>query len=1227
MRTSYQTNSLTSHEAHQRLLLELYRFYNNCKQLKWLECMRNIWPSIVNFVFTVVAIILFLVVTSISTNDIKIFTNLLIQTAVLILIVCLNVFLEFRELKIRYLWHIERCMSQSDNFMGMSPCPWTHKSYPAHPISTLRSEITTRGLRDGHLVNIPCSLLVCGDIIQLDWNTPSPALVQSLDKGTSKDKQNHILEIGETPNSKFHYNRGSEVKLIEQEGIQWFEVIETPIIKLLEHAVEKSPPPSTLYRQKQLLHKIIICIFIPVIFFVAFVFGLSRWLAFREFFKWQDALFLGPIITVLSLLALSLHIVWNLMSAYSIALYNASSMCSPELTTSRTIKEKLNKVIIISRETLKVFIQPYCYPLPEHVHCLGSLTALCAVDKEYLLTGGIPTPEKVFFLRREQGRSTQDREFEINYETASPTDDESSGILFSCGSNVEVNDTNSTFKQLECITENPQLAGSIEIVPETLDVSVNCEHPSGLSFDDPNWSSHMNSLKPIGLNIFATSHAFQNSIFPHHSATSYSLQHYLCKTQCSCSLAYEIGVSEYPAENFNSPHLVYAVGDVSHVEYTNSNNLPKTRSRSLFYSVQNDLVQPHMLSVIIYDEFTKQNLLMSRGSGDLIVWCCRDFWDGEDLQPMTEVERMAISDFFTRRSLSSYCVALAYNPLLTQASLNLFSSKDNIGIYLPETVLQNVHAEDDLPSHQHHLSAMNTLNLLSNQVFLGMISLQYQPKQDVISLVQDLKFSGIRFIHYTAENEVRGKIFAEKLGLEAGWNCHISLSPAFDDESNCDEFEDESASSTGSSLSSVINAYQAYIKAKLPKGVDKIRSHIKNVDNVPLLVPLFTDCTPEAVTEMIKIMQENGEVVLCMGSAWVRENLSIYAQSDIGFSLSPVSEDTVCGCTVNCNSYCGNKTQNWLTPMEAAASLNSLTSGAYMPRDADISIHYVVHQCRHILGCIQRGLLYFLGCSLAVMLLSLCSAVFFQPLPLSGSHIFWILLVTIPLLTLSILSTQTDDKIKSLMPDRKTTIWNKEWNAYIVYFCVLYVPTIFICLTIFWLSLHGMCNSIEGFVCNPVLGNTALLFNATNMSQVPQTLGWLYDNSQGALLAQDCTAFFLTIYLCSSSLVFLHRSEPTWNMWRYLSWQYVVVLFIVIVMQIVYFVVSQTLAVALISANDIVWTIEDIPWYVWILGFLWIIPQLILQELLKWNSRKMFVRTQRKLRLAFETKLGMNSPF
>lgn len=75
-------------------------------------------------------------------------------------------------------------------------------------------------------------------------------------------------------------------------------------------------------------------------------------------------------------------------------------------------------------------------------------------------------------------------------------------------------------------------------------------------------------------------------------------------------------------------------------------------------------------------------------------------------------------------------------------------------------------------------------------------------------------------------------------------------------------------------------AFDMSNRAKLPKGINNIRPHLENVDNVPLLVSLFTDCTPEATKEMIKIMQEYEEVVCVIGSMANESNMPIFLQAD-----------------------------------------------------------------------------------------------------------------------------------------------------------------------------------------------------------------------------------------------------------------------------------------------------------------------------------------------------------
>ena len=56
-----------------------------------------------------------------------------------------------------------------------------------------------------------------------------------------------------------------------------------------------------------------------------------------------------------------------------------------------------------------------------------------------------------------------------------------------------------------------------------------------------------------------------------------------------------------------------------------------------------------------------------------------------------------------------------------------------------------------------------------------MVQMQYQARVDMVQFIDLLEKACIRFVHFSKENELRSRVFSEKMGLETGWNCHISL--------------------------------------------------------------------------------------------------------------------------------------------------------------------------------------------------------------------------------------------------------------------------------------------------------------------------------------------------------------------------------------------------------------------------------------------------------------------
>ena len=72
------------------------------------------------------------------------------------------------------------------------------------------------------------------------------------------------------------------------------------------------------------------------------------------------------------------------------------------------------------------------------------------------------------------------------------------------------------------------------------------------------------------------------------------------------------------------------------------------------------------------------------------------------------------------------------------------------------------------------------LEALHTQSLLGLVQSQYQAMVDMVQFVDLLEKACIRFVHFSKENELRSRVFSEKMGLESGWNCHISLAPGRD---------------------------------------------------------------------------------------------------------------------------------------------------------------------------------------------------------------------------------------------------------------------------------------------------------------------------------------------------------------------------------------------------------------------------------------------------------------
>lgn len=72
----------------------------------------------------------------------------------------------------------------------------------------------------------------------------------------------------------------------------------------------------------------------------------------------------------------------------------------------------------------------------------------------------------------------------------------------------------------------------------------------------------------------------------------------------------------------------------------------------------------------------------------------------------------------------------------------------------------------------------------------------------------------------------------------------------------------------------------------MPHGIEAIKRHIREVDNVPLLVSLFTDSTPSSIRQMLEIFREYGETVLAIGGGYRCYHSDIFHSANIASSIA-----------------------------------------------------------------------------------------------------------------------------------------------------------------------------------------------------------------------------------------------------------------------------------------------------------------------------------------------------
>ncbi|KAI4456515.1 hypothetical protein MML48_8g00014295 [Holotrichia oblita] len=1009
MEQNVEEKGLTTEEALKRLsedienvLGQFHTSQKNRKSKSWIkEALHHTsgrttitWIS---SIFTLICVILLLIV-CVVTGDIILY---LAESVFIIILLTLNVGLQLYDKKMRQNEIPRRIQRLASTILEQSKrLKWDLENYP-HLYLPISPCITLQWTyRDNTVVNLPWALLVKGDIILVRPGQLSPGYCESLDKSSeypllhARDVYGPTLhtanEIFSIPTSR---------KPLEYKK---YRLLETPYLNNLRIALEQAldRPISQLNQQKHFLAvKLFERIILPTTLVVILLVNLIRLIYLETYIGKAspiDLFVLVPVSTILPLLPLSFPFVCVLSDYYGLA-----SLAN-----------------------------------------LGDLHN----DGDSLKTGTM-----------EEGVSTT--------------------------------------------------------IGEVLDLTHNQSDPFKLHFDDTKWQKYLPSLKPLGLSILLNT---CNLDTQENYTQFYS--HITCEAiyndnlvpvinrRCLCQLAKEIGFVEQAQKIFSLEQQLSTFRHLQPEMVRRDNKY----ARSLSMSTKLKFPFPHMFAVVVKELSSGSMQLLSQGTADIILDSCVDYWDGHDLCQLSPSDRKKIQDFYQRSSLTAYCTAFAYRPL----SKGVSSKLSQVYLELPSDSRHLYHSHRS-PTPVHWDCSRNVLepkiktsfgqffstdsllyndtpclnvcdaescfNMQCSQVFIGMVTMQYQAQSDMVDLIEQLERACIRFVHFSKENELRSRVFSEKMGLESGWNCHISL--LSDRNSNLEtsrtmsfsapcaintdhatvKFDTENVplmkrqTNTGNSeihkSQDSIQMQETYTtqhdwqslscltdstehsapinfdmsnRAKLPRGIDKIRPHIEQIDNVPLLVSLFTDCTAQVTREMLHIMQDYGEVVCVMGSSANNENMGSFMQADASIAVEPLYPQ-VCQLLP---PYKSVDDKAILSPIELARYLSSIACSLSVRREEPISIYHLIRESRHYVCSFRNSVQFWLCCCASVSLMQTVAAIFMLPALLTSGQVLWLVCFVIPLLSISLMGTPIESDVMKRPQSNPQVMFNKE----VIYF-------------------------------------------------------------------------------------------------------------------------------------------------------------------------------------------------
>jgi len=1226
-------------------------------------------------------------------------SSLLVATAVILLLIAVNLVLTCWESYLRSVEIYARARRILSSVREASEkARWGSLAYPHLHTPPADSIVLEWTIRDGEIINLPWALLVRNDIVLLKPGQVSPSKCSLI-----SDSMSLTLEQGDTFHTDHmkHVEKSLLPEFKSSVPPQRFLVETTPFVQELREMLLNAHcrPLAKFHKQRYfLVTSMLEHIALPATAILALV-----WNLFRHHHDWTwlpetkrvEYFLKEPVTATLPLAPLVLPIWWILTSHASLAtilVLFAKSSPSARSNTADPFDDTVETPEMeesIPRVPWPTITQcflgivkgrgEYLARTENLLYALGSVTAFCCTDKKGILSWPNTSPEKIYFLKKTDNNSS-----------SKPAGD------------VSVDEGLGETHRKPRYQQNG-------VTPEILTVTHDPFSPFRVEFDDPQWKTHLSSLKPIGLSILLNTcnlkteekyTEFYNYLLC--ESTRGSLREGdgtlregasglvdlpdllpIATRGCLCELSSRIGMSNSMVHKFTLEQQLQTfrpvVTDTPGAD-TLTKNLSVAKLKFPF---------PHMVSLLAQDNTEGSMQLITQGTADIVLDSCVDAWTGRDLTPLSEELRKKVMEFYHRASLTSYCSAFSYrpacwklpwsnadhtylelppnsDPFISQCTRHSHESVDRISLGDTEG---RCNSPDSGVEYKDYQNVFTCLESQCNQSFLGMVQMQYQARVDMVQFIDLLEKACIRFVHFSRENELRSRVFSEKMGLESGWNCHISLRGEQDIRENAKlmysrrwitkQFSAESPNlkshlntslpttldpdtrtvnfpkwgdvtsrplltrqeeidlstsclsdggGSGSVSTSSMLQYEMTNRAQLPCGIEKIRPHLEQMDNVPLLVSLFTDCTPGTTQEMVEIMQDYGEVVVMTGSSANFRNISVFLASDASVAIEPLYPQVCQHVPVYLPPPSGP------SPVDLAQQLTSLSSSMSIKRDDEVGLMSLLIGCRHYAWSIQHTLQFWVSVSIFLSVVVMLSLAICLPSPVSPSQMLLLVTAYLPALSAANVMSARDSNMRSISTGKNCKVeMSRVMIRYVVWcYGLRFLPALAAITLANFLCVFHYADIVNSDVkSDEVLFKGVVHSNNVTVTDVEE------DSSNEVDVGEinNVNMTFLTIYITLTALTFVSRTAQLWQLKVRRSWQMMLVCALLVVGQLGYLAATGGFASLVVPISA------------WLVYFGAIPVIVVVNEIVKRQEIKVNVRFQKRARLEFGTKLGINSPF